>query len=341
MAVSPAKPEVVVVTGASGGIGRAVAIEFARRGAKVALLARGDEGLEGAAREVRAAGGEALIIPTDVSDATLVEAAAAQVEASLGPIDIWINNAMVTMLARVADMTPEEYRRITDVSYHGTVHGTMAALKRMRARNRGVILQVGSALAYRAIPLQSAYCGAKFAIRGFTDALRVELKSEKSSIHLTMVQLSAFNTPQFLWARNRMPRRAQPIPPVFQPEVAASGIYWAAHQRQRETWVGFPAYKAIIGNKLLPSYADRMLVKMGYAAQMTEEPNTGERADNLFDPVPCDFGVTGPFNERARSTSATLTAIQHPILVASLFALAFAAIGAATVALIRGARAVD
>ena len=337
MAVSGAKPEVVVVTGASAGIGRAVAIEFARRGAKVALLARSGEGLAGAAREVRAAGGEALTIPTDVSVAAQVEAAAAQVEASLGPIDIWINNAMVTMLARVADMAPEEYQRITDVTYHGTVHGTMAALKRMQPRNRGVILQVGSALAYRAIPLQSAYCGAKFAIRGFTDALRVELKSEKSAIHLTMVQLSAFNTPQFLWARNRMPRRAQPVPPVFQPEVAARGIYWAAHQRQRETWIGFPAYKAIIGNQLWPNYADRVLVKMGYRAQMTEEPNTGERADNLFQPTAGDFGVHGPFNATARTTSTTLTAIKHPVLAASLCALAIGA----TMALIRRARSVD
>jgi NAD(P)-dependent dehydrogenase (short-subunit alcohol dehydrogenase family) len=326
----PANPEVVVVTGASAGVGRAVAIEFARHGAKVALLARGAAGLEGAACEVTTAGGEALTIQTDVSDAAQVESAAAQAEAALGPIDIWINSAMVTMLSRVGDMTPQEFQRITEVSYHGTVYGTMAALRRMQPRNHGTILQVGSALAYRAIPLQSAYCGAKFAIRGFTDALRVELMSEKSEIHLTMVQLSAFNTPQFLWARNRMPRRAQPVAPVFKPELAARGIYWAAHRRHRESWIGFPAYKAIIGNKLLPGYADRVLVKMGYAAQMTDEPNVGERADNLFAPAVGDFGVNGPFERIARSTSAMLSAIQHPVLSGGLAVLGLAALALAT-----------
>lgn len=329
-----ASPEIVVVTGASAGVGRAVAIEFARHGAKVALLARGSAGLAGAAREVEAAGGQALMIQTDVSDAAQVEAAAAHIEATLGPIDIWINSAMVTMLSRVSDMTPKEFQRITEVSYHGTVYGTMVALRRMQPRGRGTILQVGSALAYRAIPLQSAYCGAKFAIRGFTDALRVELMSEKSGIHLTMVQLSAFNTPQFLWARNRMPRRAQPVAPVFQPGVAARGIYWAAHRRQRETWIGFPAYKAIIGNKLLPGLADRVLTKMGYAAQMTDEPNVGERADNLFEPAASDFGVNGPFERIARPSSAMLWAIQHPVLSSSFLLLALAVSGWASALLI-------
>jgi NAD(P)-dependent dehydrogenase (short-subunit alcohol dehydrogenase family) len=329
-----ATPEIVVVTGASGGVGRAVAIEFARHGAKVALLARGSAGLEGAAREVRAAGGEALTIQTDVSDAAQVEAAAAHAEATLGPIDIWINSAIVTMLSRVADMTAQEFQRITEVSYHGTVYGTMAALRRMQPRGRGTILQVGSALAYRAIPLQSAYCGAKFAIRGFTDALRVELKSDKSDIHLTMVQLSAFNTPQFLWARNRMPRRAQPVAPVFKPDVAARGIYWAAHRRRRETWIGFPAYKAIIGNKLFPGYADRVLVKMGYAAQMTDESNVGERADNLFEPAAGDFGVNGPFERIARPSSAMLSVIQHPVLSSGFLLLGLALLGWASAWLI-------
>ena len=227
-----AAAQVVVVTGASAGVGRAVALEFGRHGARVALLARNRQRLEAACREVEALGGEALALVADVADADAVEAAAAETEATLGPIDVWINSAMVTVFSRVEDVTPEEFRRVTEVTYLGTVHGTQAALRRMRPRNRGVVVQVGSALAYRAIPLQSAYCAAKFAVRGFTDALRVELMHDGSAVHLTMVQLSAFNTPQFDWARNHMGRRAMPVPPIYQPELAARGIRFAASMRE-------------------------------------------------------------------------------------------------------------
>lgn len=230
---SPA-PQVVVVTGASGGIGRATAVLFGRHGARVALLARGAEGLAGASREVEAAGGRALAIETDVADAAQVEAAAQRIEAEIGPIDTWINCAMATIFSPIADITPEEFRRATDVSYHGAVYGTMAAYRRMRTRDRGVIVQVSSALAYRSIPLQAAYCGAKAALRGFTDSLRSELIHDGSRVHVTMVKLSAFNTPQFLWGRTRLPRRAQPVAPIFQPEFAARAIFWAAQHRRRE-----------------------------------------------------------------------------------------------------------
>ena len=258
------KRDLVVVCGASAGVGRAAAVAFARRGATVALLARGEAGLQGARAEVEAAGGRAWVQVVDMADANEVEAAAARIEAELGAIDIWVNNAMVTVFSPVAKMTAEDYRRVTEVTYLGTVHGTCAALKYMRVRNRGSIVQVGSALAYRAIPLQSAYCAAKFACRGFTDALRVELMHENSKIHLSMVHLSAFNTPQFDWARSRLSHKPQPLPPIFQPEVAAQGIVWAAYHRRRELYVGFPAVKAIFGNKLAPGFADWVLCRQGF-----------------------------------------------------------------------------
>jgi Short-chain dehydrogenases of various substrate specificities len=257
------RKEVVVITGSSAGVGRATAHRFARDGASIALLARGSKALDGAAQELREMGCKVLAVPVDVSDADQVEAAAERIEQEFGPIDIWINAAMATIFAPVSEITAAEFRRATEVTYLGTVHGTMSALKRMRPRNRGKIVQVGSALAYRAIPLQSAYCGAKFAIRGFTDALRVELMHEKSEVGVTMVQLSAFNTPQFQWGRTRLPRRPQPVPPIFQPEVAAEGIHYAAHHQRRELWVGYPAVKAIIGNGLVPWLADRILAKLG------------------------------------------------------------------------------
>jgi NAD(P)-dependent dehydrogenase (short-subunit alcohol dehydrogenase family) len=304
-------PEVVVITGASAGVGRATAHRFARDGARVALLARGSDGLEVAAEEVRELGGEALAIALDVADADAVEAAAERIEEELGPIDIWINDAMATIFAPVHEISPAEFRRSTEVTYLGTVYGTMAALKRMRARNRGTIVQVGSALAYRAIPLQAPYCGAKFAIRGFTDALRVELMHEKSAIHITMVQLSAFNTPQFQWGRTTLPRRPQPVPPIFQPEVAARGIHWAAHHRRRELNVGFPAVKAILGNKLFPRLADRKLVKLGYDGQMGRQPLPADRPDNLFEPVRADYGTHGRFDARSKAYSLQLWATTH------------------------------
>jgi NAD(P)-dependent dehydrogenase (short-subunit alcohol dehydrogenase family) len=305
--------DVVVVTGASAGIGRATAVEFARRGARLALLARGIEGLEGARREVEAAGGTALLIPTDTSDPDQMERAADRVERELGPIDIWVNVAMATVFSPVSAITPEEFRRVTEVTYLGYVYGTMAALKRMRTRNRGTLVQVGSALAYRAIPLQSAYCGAKFAIRGFTDALRSELIHDHSAIKLTMVQIAAFNTPQFDWARIHIDRNPQPVPPIFQPEVAARGIVYAAYHPRREFWVGWPTVKAILGNKLIPGLLDRYLASKAYEGQFGPEPLPSYRPDNLFEPVPGDRdrGSHGRFDDRARPTSWQLWANMH------------------------------
>jgi NAD(P)-dependent dehydrogenase (short-subunit alcohol dehydrogenase family) len=304
--------EVVVVTGSSAGVGRAAAVAFAAGGAKkVALLARGAEGLAGAYREVVGAGAEGLPLSVDVADADAMESVATRIEAELGPIDIWVNCAMATIFSPVDRISPVEFRRATEVTYLGTVYGTMAALKRMRARDRGVIVQVGSALAYRAIPLQSAYCGAKFAIRGFTDSLRVELMHDRSHIHITMVQLSAFNTPQFQWARTHMSRRAQPVPPIFQPEVAARAIVWAAYHRRREVYVGFPALKAIFGNKVVPWLGDRILVREGYEGQLDNEPLPAVRPDNLFKPVPKDMGSHGRFDARSRDHSAQLWATMH------------------------------
>ncbi len=309
--------QVVVITGSSAGVGRATAQRFARDGASVALLARGSKSLDGAVAELRGMHCKVLGIPVDVADAAQVEAAAERVEQELGPIDIWINAAMATIFAPVSEISAQEYRRATEVTYLGTVHGTMSALKRMRARNRGSIVQVGSALAYRAIPLQSAYCGAKFAIRGFTDALRVELMHDKSKVHVTMVQLSAFNTPQFQWGRTKLPRRPQPVPPIFQPEVAAEGIHYAAHHRRRELWVGYPAVKAIIGNGLVPWLADRVLAKKGYSGQMGDQPVPADRPDNLFEPVDHDFGTHGRFDDRSRRWSAQLWATTHRGVVAA------------------------
>lgn len=303
--------KIVVVTGASAGVGRATAVEFARQGATVALLARGKAGLEGARAEVEAAGGKAWVQTLDVADADAVDAAAERIEAELGPIDIWVNNAMVTVLSSISQMTAEEFRRVTEVTYLGTVHGTLAALRHMRPRNRGVIVQVGSALAYRAIPLQSAYCAAKFACRGFTDSLRVELQHDDSAVHVTSVHLAAFNTPQFDWARNRMPRRPQPVPPVFQPELAARAIVWASQQKRREVNVGFPAVKTIWGNKFAPQVADWVLEEDGYSGQQDEQLSAGDRPDNLFEPVDRDMGSHGRFDNEARTHSWQLWATMH------------------------------
>jgi NAD(P)-dependent dehydrogenase (short-subunit alcohol dehydrogenase family) len=299
------KTKTAVVTGASAGVGRATALEFAKSGAQVALLARGEERLQAVVREIEDMGGRALAIPTDVADAAQVEAAAERTERELGPIDVWVNNAMVTVFSRSTEMTDDEYRRVTDVTYLGTVHGTRSALRRMQPRNRGVIIQVGSALAYRGIPLQSAYCAAKFAIRGFTDSLRVELMHDNSDVHLTMVQLAAFNTPQFDWARHRLEARPQPLPPIFEPELAAQAIVWSANHRRRELYVGWPALKTILGNKLLPKLADRMACKQGVSGQkdMQAPPPDPNRDDNLFAPVRGDYGAHGRFEQQSRSGS--------------------------------------
>ena len=324
------KPEVVVVTGASGGVGRAVAHAFARRGAQVGLLARGEEGLEGARQEVESLGGRGLVLPTDVADYEQVEAAAEAVERELGPIDVWVNDAMATVFARFLDIRPEEYRRATEVTYLGAVHGTMAALKRMVPRDRGTVVQVGSALSYRAIPLQSAYCGAKFAMRGFTDSVRTELMHDGSNVWITMVQLPAVNTPQFNWCRTRLPEHPQPVPPIYQPEVPAEAVYWAAHHRRRELDVGGSAVKAIFGNKLAPRLADYYLARTGFSSQQIEDMPVNGRPDNLFEPVPAEAAAHGMFDDQARDTSVQLWLSTHrPLVTGAVSGLAAAAIGLA------------
>lgn len=305
------KSEVVVITGASAGVGRATTRLFARKKARLALLARGHEGLEGARREVEALGGVALPISLDMANQKKVQEAAERIEKELGPIDIWINNAMVTVLSSFVDMTPEEFERVTDVTYLGTVWGTLAALRCMRQRNRGTIVQVGSALAYRAIPLQSAYCGAKHGVLGFTESLRCELLHENSKIRLSMVQLPALNTPQFEWMRSRLPNRPQPVPPIFQPEVAAEAIFWAAYHSRREVYVGMPTVKAIWADKIAPGLVDRYLSQKGYQTQQTDEPRPPGQADNLMKPVRFDFGAHGRFDAEALSRSWQLSWTKH------------------------------
>lgn len=301
----------IVITGASAGIGRATALAFGKRGCRVALIARGEEGLEAAKRDIEAAGGQAIVICADVADHAQVEAAAERVEQELGPIDVWINNAMATIFCPFEQITPEDFERTTQVTYLGAVWGTMAALKRMKPRNRGTIIQIGSALAYRSIPLQSPYCGAKSALRGFTDSLRSELIHDKSRVHLTMVQLCAFNTPQFEWGRTCIDKRPQPMPPIFQPEVAAKAILWASQHKRRELWVGFPTVKAIIGTRIVPGFADRLLASQAYSGQHTNDPLPMDRQDNLFQPVSGDHGAHGRFDDSAKSSNWHLWLTTH------------------------------
>ncbi len=307
------RSRVVVITGASAGVGRATAVAFAARGARVGLLARGRAGLEGARRAVEAAGGMALIVPTDVADAEAVEAAADRVEREFGPIDVWVNNAMASVFSPVKETTAADFKRVTDVTYLGTVHGSLAALRRMLPRDRGTIIQVGSALAYRGIPLQAAYCGAKHATQGFCDSLRTELLHDGSNVRLTMVQLPALNTPQFGWVKSRLPNKAQPVPPIYQPELAAGAIVWAADHARREILVGRPTVKAVIGNRLAPWYADRVLARMGYRSQQTDMPRDPDRPDNLHAPVDDerDYGAHGTFDDRATAHSPQLWAETH------------------------------
>lgn len=296
---------VIVVTGASAGVGRATAQAFAREGAKIGLLARGVAGLEAAKREVEHLGGIALVLPTDVANADQVEAAAAAVEAQLGPIDVWVNNAMASVFSPVIEMRADEFRRVTEVTYLGFVYGTLSALKRMRTRDRGIIIQVGSALSYRGIPLQSAYCAAKHAIQGFCDSLRSELIHDRSKVRLTMIQLPAINTPQFRWVKSRLPHKAQPVPPIFQPEVPAAAIVWASHHSRREIWLGWPTVKAIVGDRAIPGLLDHYLARRGYDGQQTDEPEDPKRPNNLWEPVDAaeDRGVHGVFDARAQKWS--------------------------------------
>lgn len=303
--------EVVVITGASAGVGRALVREFAKRRAHIGLIARGEDRLESARREVEREGGRALALQTDVADPQQIENAAARVENEFGPISVWVNNAMVTIFAPFAEIQPDEFKRATEVTYLGCVYGTMSALKRMLPRDAGVIVQVGSALAYRSIPLQAPYCGAKHAIVGFTDSLRCELIHNKSKVHLTIVHLPAANTPQFSWCRTRLPRHPQPVPPIFEPEVAAQAIYFAAHSKRREVFVGTPTVKAIYGQNVAPAFADWYLGRNGYDAQQTPEPVPSDRPDNLFQPVPGDYQARGIFAERARDFSLQSWADLH------------------------------
>lgn len=291
---------VVVVTGASAGVGRAVVRQFAEQGAAVGLLARGHDGLEGARRDVEALGGQALVCPTDVADAAAVEAAAERVESELGPIDVWVNNAMTSVFSRFVEMEAEEFHRVTEVTYLGSVYGTLSALKRMVPRDRGVVVQVGSALAYRAIPLQSAYCGAKHALQGFTESVRSELMHDGSRVRIVMVQMPALNTPQFGWVKSRLPRKAQPVPPIYQPEVAARAVAWAADYGYREVNVGGQTMAIIALNKLLPSAGDIYTARTAFDAQMIDEPEEPDRPNNLWEPVPGDHGAHGTFGDRAR-----------------------------------------
>jgi NAD(P)-dependent dehydrogenase (short-subunit alcohol dehydrogenase family) len=326
-------PIVVMITGASAGVGRATACAFARRGAAIGLLARGRAGLEGARRDVEAAGGRALVLRADVARADEVEDAAAALERAFGPPTIWVNNAMASVFSPVAQMTPDEYQRVTAVTYLGVVHGTLAALRRMRPRNEGVIVQVGSALAYRGIPLQSAYCAAKHAVEGFCDSPRAELLHDGSNVRVTMVQLPAINTPQFDWVRSRLPGRAQPVPPIFQPELIANAIVWASEHDRREVHVGFPTVVAILGNKIAPALGDWYLARSGYAAQQTAEPEDPARPDNLFTPVDDqrDFGAHGRFDRRARRTAWQFWLTRHRAAVGAAAAATLAGI---TVALL-------
>jgi NAD(P)-dependent dehydrogenase (short-subunit alcohol dehydrogenase family) len=297
-------PEVFVITGAGAGVGRATARRLARDGARIGLLGRGADALEESRREVEATGGQALAVQTDVADPAAVEAAADEVEDALGPIDVWINNAMTTVFAFLSDVTPEEYRRATEVTYLGTVWGTKAALDRMLPRDRGTIVQVGSALAYRGIPLQAPYCGAKHAVKGFVESLRCELRHRDSNVHVTMVQLPGLNTPQFEQCRSKMPRHPMPVPPTYQPEVAADAIRWAARHRRRESHVGLPAVYTIWGAKLAPWLAEWHLARTGIEDQQAdEEPSERNREGNLFAPHPGDPGAQGRFGDGAHRRS--------------------------------------
>jgi short-subunit dehydrogenase len=329
---------VVVITGASAGVGRATARAFARRGARIGLIARGHEGLEATRHEVEALGGRAFVYSADVANAAQIERAADAIEDALGGIDIWINNAMTSVFCPIGELEAEEIRRVTEVTYLGTVHGTLAALRRMRARGRGTIVQVGSALAFRAIPLQAAYCAAKHAVQGFTESLRCELLHDRSGIRVTMVHLPALNTPHFSWARSRLPRKPQPVPPIYQPEIAADAIMWAVDHGRRELQVGLPTSIAIEGNKLFSGLLDRYLAHNGYGSQQTDQPAEPDRRDNLWEPLAGDRGAHGTFGHRAIDFSPHLWLNTHRgWFVAAVAGIAACAYGVAS---LRSRRAV-
>src|SRR5947209_3417369 len=329
----PKQGEVVVITGASGGVGRAAARRFGADGARVGLIARGRKGLEGAAREVEHAGGQALVLPVDVADYDQVEAAAASVEEAFGPIDVWVNDAMVTVYAEFLDIEPDEFRRATDVTYHGMVWGTRAALKRMVPRDRGSIVQVCSAMSYRGIPLQSPYCGAKAACKGFTESILTELIHHKSRVRVSMIQLPGLNTPQFTWGRTKLRKQTMPVPPIYQPEIAADAIHHAAHHKRRQIYVGYPTVMNIVGERVAPWFLDRYLAKTGFSSQMTDHDLDPDRHDNLFEPVDEDRGAHGPFDDQAHSVSPQYELAKRRGLVLAGLA---AAAGAAAAALRNG-----
>jgi NAD(P)-dependent dehydrogenase (short-subunit alcohol dehydrogenase family) len=326
-------PQTVVVTGASGGIGRASAIAFGVRGDTVVLIARGEKGLAGAARDVERSGGKAVAVPLDVADSDAVRAAADRVESEVGPIDVWVNVAFTSVFAPFDQITPAEYRRVTEVSYLGYVYSTMAALEHMKPRDRGTIVQVGSALAYRGIPLQSAYCGAKHAIQGFHEALRCELLHDKSNVHVTMVQMPAMNTPQFSWVLSRLPRQAQPVPPIYQPELAARAVLYAAeHPRRREYWVGASTMATLAANAVAPGLLDRYLGRTGFDAQQSPQPQQPDAPANLWEPADGrdskDFGAHGIFDATSRSKDPQLWASQHHGVLGAIAVAAATAWGA-------------
>lgn len=322
--------KVIMVTGASAGLGRAIAHEMARQGARLGLIARNAEALHACAEEVRELGGEALVLPLDVSDADSVERAASTLEEKFGPIDVWVNDAMLSVFSPVKKMEADEYKRVTDVSYLGYVYGTLAALRRMLPRDQGTIVQIGSALSVRSIPLQSAYCASKHAIVGFTDSLRCELYHDKSNVKVTVVQMPAMNTVQFTWVKSRMPNQPQPVPPIFQPEVAAKVVARAAYasRPRREYWVGSPTVQAIVGQMFIPGLLDRYLGKTGYKAQQTSEPESPTRKDNLWQPVPGTHSAHGPFDSRSCTFSPQVFVdLNRGWFIGGAVVLAAAAIG--------------
>lgn len=325
--------EVVVITGASGGIGRAAARKFAADGARIGLIARGRRGLEAAAKEVEQAGGQALVLPVDVADHDQVEAAASSVEDAFGPIDVWVNDAMVTVYAEFLDVEPDEFRRATEVSYLGMVWGTRAALKRMMERDQGSIVQVCSAMSYRGIPLQAPYCGAKHACKGFTESVITELLHHKSNVQVSMIQLPGLNTTQFTWGRTKLPKQTMPVPPIYQPEVAADAIHYAAHHKRRQIYVGIPTVMNIVGERVAPWLLDRYLAKSGFESQMTDQPLAQEGHDNLFEPVDEDRGAHGPFDDQAHAFSPQYELAKHRGLL--LAGLGTAAVGVAAAAAAR------